>query len=149
MTTTDHDWRSRLRELYTALDRDIAERSLVCDGCGGCCRFDTVDHLLYASRLERDYLIATAGPPPEPDDASVAALIADGLRCPYQVEGKCLARDGRVLGCRLHFCRWPDGGDEDSFQERWHRELKSLHDDCGMDWRYARLLPLALDETFS
>lgn len=142
MNTADNDWRRRLRELYAALDADIAARGLVCDGCGECCHFDTVDHLLYASRLERDFLLETAGSPPLPGDADLAALVADGMRCPYQSEGKCLARDGRVLGCRLHFCRWPDGGDEDDFQEKWHRELKRIHDDCGEEWLYTRLLPL-------
>ncbi len=119
----------KLQRLYDALDPALARLAAACGGCGGCCRFDTVDHILYASRLERAYLLAVPPPFPAPDsDPGLIDLIAAGLRCPYQHDARCLARGRRPLGCRLHFCRWPADA--------------RLHEESGLDWRYEPLFPL-------
>lgn len=127
-------------ELYRELDAEIERRGLRCRGCGECCCFDRVDHILYASGLERQYLSLQA--PPENHSDEEIPLIERGLRCPYQVAGKCFAREGRVLGCRLHFCEGLEFSDEEELSETWHRRLKELHDRLGVDWDYRPLLPL-------
>lgn len=135
-----------MAEFYRAADREIgayvAALGIECTGCGTCCQFDVADHVLYASGLERRYLLLTAPPPAACGDLD---LIAKGLRCPYQDGNRCLARNGRTLGCRLHYCDalWGGGGEE--LAERWHRRLKALHDELGIEWRYAPLLPLPLE----
>lgn len=131
---------SAMREFYQRLEREIAGLGGTCHACGGCCRFDEAEHLLYASTLERDYLKTVSPPPPLPGAPALRELVASGLRCPYQVENRCEARDGRVLGCRLHFCA--DGEAVADRAERWHRQLAELHDRLGVTWGYSRLLPL-------
>lgn len=134
------EWIAAMSELYAAVDLEIASLAPHCRGCGGCCHFDRAEHLLYASRLERLYLLAGA-PAPEHPDAD-GKLLAAGLRCPYQKEGRCLARTARTLGCRLHYCSWPETVQADELSERWHQRLKQLHDRLGVEWDYAPLLPL-------
>lgn len=127
----------RLSALYAALDLALEEKGWLCRGCGECCHFDQVDHILYASELERHYLLANADKAQDPDGDT--ELLGKGLRCPYQKDNKCLARLGRPLGCRLHFC---DADDDFDFYELWHSRLKQLHIDSGQAWQYGPLLPL-------
>lgn len=133
---TDPDRRiAAMRAFYRDLDDAIGKLGRLCDACGRCCRFDEVDHVLYASGLERFYLAHTASVPDHPD--APAELLAAGLRCPFQKNGLCQAREGRALGCRLHFCR----EENDEWSEAWHDRLKRLHEDLGVEWAYAPLLP--------
>ena len=126
--------------LYRELDADLAGFAPICRGCGGCCRFDSAPHILYASDLEREYLLHTASFPGA--SGGDAELIARGLRCPFQVEGRCIAREGRVLGCRLHFCEGFGGEREQELCEAWHLRVKIIHAELGFDWRYRPLFPL-------
>lgn len=130
----------RLAHLYAELEGELAVKEVECAGCGTCCHFDVADHVLYASELERRYLLESVIPPDHPDGD--VELLARGLRCPFQEEGRCRAREGRVLGCRLHFCRWANAAEEAEFCELWHGKLKWLHDELNMEWRYGPLLPL-------
>ena len=128
-----------MRDFYRRVDAALAALDLECRGCGECCHFDVVDHILYASELERRFLREAASLPENPD--ANADLLAQGLRCPYQADDRCHARNGRVLGCRLHFCDWADSAEEMDFAETWHTELKRLHAALGVDWDYRPLLP--------
>lgn len=139
MSAKRREWEA-LASLYRELEADVASRGLTCRGCGECCSFDRVDHILYASELEREYLLHAA-PVPEHDEAD-AALIVQGKRCPFQVNGSCQARGGRVLGCRLHFCEGNWGEGEQEWCEAWHDRVKKLHAECGLAWSYRPLLPL-------
>lgn len=134
------EWFAAMLDFYREADAEIASLDPACRACGDCCRFDRAEHILYASRLEKDYLLNASPPPPAPD--APPELLAAGLRCPYQIGGRCLARDGRVLGCRLHFCSWSDAGAAEDMAERWHQRLKRLHERLGVEWIYAPLLPL-------
>lgn len=138
--TMAEDWAGAMRDFYRRLDAELAVLSLKCEGCGVCCHFDRVDHILYASGLERRFLALEGILPPRPDASG--ELLAAGLRCPYQAGGRCHAREGRVLGCRLHFCSWADTEAEGEVAERWHAELKRLHDEFGEAWEYRPLLPI-------
>lgn len=135
-------WREAMRRLYAALDDELSALGAHCSGCGRCCRFDEADHVLYASTLERKYLAALAADAVIADSDADPELLARGLRCPFQAGGRCLAREGRVLGCRLYHCAWPDGVDEEALYRRWHDRLKRLHDELGEEWAYGPLLPL-------
>lgn len=133
-------WAGALADLYREVDAEMAARAPGCRGCGDCCRFDAADHILYASRLERLYIMRAADALPAA--AFDGELTAAGLRCPFQEGDRCLARAARTLGCRLHFCSWPDPGAAEEMYERWHQRLKRLHEALGVDWDYAPLLPL-------
>lgn len=129
-----------LAGMYATMDDELSAMGAKCAGCGVCCHFDVAEHVLYASRLERDYLRRTATPPDRPDAGP--ELLARGVRCPFQKGGQCLARQGRPMGCRTHFCAWTDIGQAEDFSIRWHERLKRLHERLGMAWEYAPLLPL-------
>ncbi len=129
-----------MRGFYARVDAAVAGLGLECAGCGECCHFDVADHILYASGLERMYLAAQGAASGIPD--ADAALLAKGLRCPFQSGGRCLAREGRVLGCRLHFCERAGAAGEGEFAEAFHAELKALHEALGVEWDYRPLLPL-------
>lgn len=130
--------RRLLYRLYARLDRELAGLGAVCAGCGACCRFDVADHILYAGALEREAFVA-ALPSARPDASP--GLVAAGLRCPFQRNGLCLAREARVLGCRLHFCSLERDGAFAAVSEKWHARLKRLHACLGVAWEYRPLLP--------
>lgn len=133
-------WQEAIRRLYRELEDELAGLDARCSGCGRCCRFDEADHVLYASGLERRYLALNSPEKKEPD--ADAALVEKGLRCPYQAGNGCLAREGRVLGCRLYFCAWSGPEREEEMYARWHDRLKRLHEELGEEWDYRPLLPL-------
>lgn len=131
----------RLAALYAALAAELAAGAgeagpgagSSCRACGECCHFEAVEHTLFASELEWAYARAVAGAPPT--GPAQAAKAAASARCPYQVDGRCLAHRARPLGCRLYFCAAPSDGD-DARAERHHRALKAIHDDCAIPWDY-------------
>jgi len=122
-----------LDALYRDLACELEALGPVCAACGRCCHFDEVDHVLYASALERERLAALAGP----------ASAAPPGRCPWQEGANCRAREGRLLGCRLHFCRLDPAQRErlEEISERYHRRLRALHEEAGREWEYRRILP--------
>ena len=76
----------RLEAVYAELEELLAAVRPVCIARGVCCRFEEADHVLYATGPEADYAAAKKPHAPAPE--------AEG-RCPYHVEGKCTAREGR------------------------------------------------------
>ena len=126
------DRRDRVRALYAEADTAIAALGPVCALSGRCCRFHEADHTLFLSALEVDLLLADAPPPVRPLDS--------GATCPWQdAAGRCHARQGRPLGCRVYFCdpgylpRAPD------LSETVIARLKTIADETGFPWEYAPL----------
>lgn len=128
-----------LIDLYRQLDMELAALGEICTGCGTCCHFDKMDHILYASTLERELMRQAARP--ESMDAD-EELIAAGKRCPFQEHTQCRAREGRTLGCRLHFCHGAHTPHVENLSEYYHERLKELHNRLDIDWDYRPLLPL-------
>lgn len=96
-----------------------------------------MEHVLYASEWEADRLVSRAGPTGNAPEG----------RCPYQQGDACAARDGRPLGCRLHFCDSRPGiqAELERLSSEMHEALKRLHDRHGRAWRYAPLLATLRD----
>ena len=136
-----------LENLYADLDAEIERLGLECRGCGRCCHFDEMEHTLFASDLEIDFLL---------DAVAGTAPAAKPGRCPFQADEKCRAHNCRPLGCRLYFCRVGGGralGGEvkarlDELSSKFHQRLKELHKDLGIKWHYRSLL-LVLKEKLS
>ncbi len=84
-----------LARIYAEADAAVAGVGAVCTNRAVCCDFDKVDHTLFATDLEVEFLLATHGPPDRWEHPN---------RCPYQVDGLCTARRARPLGCRTYFC---------------------------------------------
>lgn len=105
-----------LQALLEEVDAEVASHSPRCELSGRCCRFEEVDHLLYATGLEADLAASRhpVAPPPE----------AEG-RCPYHVGGLCTAREGRPLGCRTYFC---DDRTTEPLQELHERMLGRIRE---------------------
>jgi hypothetical protein len=82
--------------------------------------------------MELDVLLDEAPAPVRPLD--------DGATCPWQDDaGRCTAREGRPLGCRVYFC-------DPAFQEPANRisealigRLKGAAEALGQPWDYAPL----------
>lgn len=121
-------------ELYARLDAEIASHHPVCTNRGDCCKFDAYGHRLYVTTVELEHFVARQRPL--------------GLRpvttgsCPYQVEGRCTARDHRPLGCRVFFCDPNAQAWQPALYEKYLAELKRLGQQYGVAYRYAEWLTL-------
>lgn len=121
-----------LEEVYRDLDREIARLGPRCDARGLCCDFDRVDHVLFASKLEIDYVKDH-----EPRARYAAAV---GNRCPFLEEGQCGARAVRMLGCRTYYCQEGFAPIAAELYERHYARVKAIAREHGLEWRYAGAL---------
>lgn len=119
-----------LVKIYSQLDIRLQSLEVECSGCGRCCDFSNVDFRLWASVLEVDYMDQTGG------DVSPGTV----TRCRYLApDGQCRNREGRVLGCRIYFCR----GDQPGLQMRYERflgRIRQVHRQMGLHWQYVDVL---------
>lgn len=123
----------RMRDLYARADDDIAAHRPICINRGACCKFGQFGHRLYVTEVELEYF-ATHEPAP-----SREVLKRDDA-CPYQVDGMCMARDHRPLGCRVFFCDPAARDWQGPLYERYLAELKQAGSDLGIDYRYGEWL---------
>lgn len=56
--------------------------------------------------------------------------------CPYQVEGLCVVREARSLGCRVYFCDERAKGWLEEVYEKYHAKLKAVHERFGVAYEY-------------
>lgn len=122
-----------LEAAYAELERELAALRPRCDLSSRCCRFTEFGHQLWTSTLELDYLRSRSGEPP----AGAAAGV-----CPYLKDGRCGAREGRMLGCRIFFC---DPGYKEAMgplYEAYHRRVKEIHVRHGIPYRYGEFLAM-------
>lgn len=130
--------RADLRTLYRDLDDEIAAAAPRCDASGRCCRFAEYGHTLFLCELEADVLLAPGVP---------AGAPLDRESCPYQIAGRCTARDRRPVGCRVYFCDAKYQGKMEVLAETYVRRLKDLHDHYEFPWRYRPLHEFLLERT--
>jgi Fe-S-cluster containining protein len=104
---------------------------------------------LYVTTLELAAFVA--GLP----EQSKSAAAWDGTGCPFQVAKLCSVHPIRPFGCRMFFCDATATAWQNERYERFHAELKRLHEQLGVpylyvEWRRAlRELNLAGDEAGS
>ena len=144
-----------LRDFFMRVDAAVAAGEARCEASGRCCKFNTWDHLLYASGLECAWLLL------ETDKAAVAvdaALVQaehavslpvasprhlpDG--CRWQVEGLCTAHRVRPLGCRVFFCQPGTEDWQHALCEKFLSELKMYCQAQGLPWHYSEWRQLVL-----
>lgn len=109
--------------------REIDSANPACSACGRCCLFESAGHRLYVSTGELALLVSSGVP----------ALPAAPLHCPWQVDGKCTARDSRPLGCRVFFCQT----DLTEIYEKSHRKIVDIHKKRGVSYFYAEMTSAA------
>ena len=120
-----------LEALYADLERELSALAPRCELSARCCRFKDFGHQLWTSDLELAYLRSRHGAPPAGGPEGV---------CPFLQAGRCGAREGRMLGCRIFFC---DPAYKDAMgplYERYHRRVKELHVRHGIPYRYGEFL---------
>jgi hypothetical protein len=125
-----------LAALYAELERELAQHAPRCELSGRCCDFERFGHQLFATSLEVSYLRRSGPEPREPD----AAL------CPYWVERRCTAREGRPLGCRVFFCDERYQQVMHEVAERYHGRVRRIIERAGLPYRYGPLVRLAREE---
>ncbi|MHC5212306.1 MAG: hypothetical protein ACYTG2_16435 [Planctomycetota bacterium] len=120
-----------LAALYARVDADVAAGNPRCEMSGRCCDFPRSGQRLYATDLESGYAVARAGSVPDGVEAGT---------CAWYQEGMCRNREGRPLGCRLYFCdpAWEDAMPE--LYERYHAELKALHERHAVTYVYRQFV---------
>lgn len=117
-----------LRRIYAKVDAAIEALGGRCLGGGCCCKFDLAGHRLYVSTVELALLAMTK--PPSPCIAG---------RCPYQTGPRCSARAARPLGCRTFFCDKYLAPEFQQIHERWHRQIRLLHEGLCLEYHYIDL----------
>jgi len=123
----------RLEAVYAEVERVVANSRAVCIARGVCCRFEEAGHRLYATGLEADYAAHRHPDAPAPE--------AEG-RCPYHVEGRCTAREGRPLGCRTYFCDAGPGAAMEEEHEAFLARIRAIEREAGYAPTYAEFTAL-------
>ena len=126
------DITERMRAFYGEVDAEIASYRPTCWNRGDCCKFDAYGHNLFVTALEMIYFAQG-----KRDDRRTPR--GDGS-CPYQVDGRCTAREHRPLGCRIFFCDPAAQGWQGPLYEAHQKRLKQLCEELGVDYRYVEWL---------
>ena len=127
-----------LRRIYAAADEEArADPRLRCELSGRCCRFREAGHELFVTRLEYEEMVRRGGPRLGPRSGGQAGGQAGEGTCPWLQGTLCGTREGRALACRTYFCS--DEAAAAALTERWHAEIRALHDRHGIPYDYRRL----------
>jgi Fe-S-cluster containining protein len=121
--------RAAVGRVYGDLQREIDARRPVCVVSGRCCRFEEYGHRLYVTTMELAAFVHGLG------DA-VAPGGWDGTGCPFQVRKLCGVHAIRPFGCRMFFCDATATQWQNEQYERFHAELKRLHEELGVPYAY-------------
>jgi Fe-S-cluster containining protein len=123
--------RAAVENVYFALQDAIDLRKPICVRSGRCCRFEEYGHNLFVTTLELAKVVydffSQAGP---------FRAGSSGTSCPFQTDNLCSIHTIRPFGCRVFFC------DETSIDwqrhqyDRFHRELKRLHEELSVPYFY-------------
>jgi Fe-S-cluster containining protein len=132
----DRRLREALERLYADLDADVAAMEPTCWNRGLCCRFGAAGHRLFVTTLELVYFASGL----TQRDGRLREVEATRDRCPYQIDGRCTARDVRPLGCRVYFCQASNRWWQPRMSERWLARLKELHVAFGVPYVYVEWL---------
>jgi hypothetical protein len=121
-----------IKVLYAELDEVIAGHKPTCWNHGDCCKFGSYGHRLYVTSVELAYF--------RQGHAADWRSAADSDVCPYQVDGRCTAREHRPMGCRVFFCD-PDAQHwQGQVYEEFLARLKRLGEQSGVEYRYLEWL---------
>ena len=121
-----------LQNIYEELNSEMGAQNVNCDACGKCCNFQTFDHVLYASRIESDYILENVNTPlPE---------FQDNKTCPFMIDHYCTVREFRTLGCRVFFCdnEYKKNLSQDIYN-KYYRKIQELSIKYNLDWEYKPL----------
>ncbi len=122
---------SELMILYQRLEEKLIQLNPGCSGCGICCDFSKLDHVLYASSIEVNFITQHIKVP--------NFNILDNL-CPFLKDNQCSIRNFRMLGCRVFYCDpYYQVVSQDVYEE-YHRRIKELSIEYNIIWKYQPFL---------
>ena len=119
------DVRDAVARVYAQLQEQMDTRRPKCDASGRCCRFDEFGHRLYVTTVELAAFVA-----------GLESSERSGEACPFQVGGLCSVHAIRPFGCRVFFCDSTSDDWQHEQYERFHGDLKRLHEQLGVEYRY-------------
>jgi Fe-S-cluster containining protein len=118
-----------LEAIYRDLDREIEGLGVECAACGECCHLDAYGHELWLTDLELAYLAHRCG---------LRAPTVPGV-CPYLEQGRCAARAGRSLSCRIFHCEL-DSAEQERLHEAYLQQVRRLDRDRCPEIGFGELL---------
>ena len=129
------DVREAVGGLYARVQAEIDARRPACAVSGRCCRFEDYGHRLFVTTME---LAAFVHHLHEARAAGRVRDVAawDGTGCPFQVSRLCGVHPLRPFGCRMFFCDATATDWQNETYERFHAELRRLHQAMGVPYRY-------------
>ena len=121
-------------EMYREVQSEIDRRRPVCVVSGRCCRFEEFGHHLYVTTLELAHFLHHL--------PRSHAVVENPGGCPFQSERLCTVHHFRPFGCRMFFCDATSTEWQNEVYERFHAELKRLHERMEvpyfyLEWRHA------------
>ena len=143
--------RKAVARVYSAVQKEIDTRRPLCVSSGRCCRFEEYGHRLYITTIE--LAAFTHDLESQPHTAPLergASTQIDASRlnlqqlpeppnpagCPYQVGKLCGVHAIRPFGCRIFFCDPTASEWQNQAYERFHAELKLLHEQLSVPYYY-------------
>ncbi len=121
-----------MTRFYNEVDRAIAAHAPQCQNRGLCCHFDRFGHRLYVTTAEMAYFVR--------GHRARWRASADRGSCPFQVDGLCVAREHRPLGCRIFHCDPAAQHWQNAEYERHLSRLKALSEEFGVPYSYREWL---------
>jgi Fe-S-cluster containining protein len=118
--------------VYAELQTEIDQRRPLCVVSGRCCRFEEYGHRLYVSTIELAAFVAGL----EPGKLESSLALWGGTGCPFQSGKLCGVHSIRPFGCRMFFCDATATDWQNERYERFHAQLKHLHETLGVPYRY-------------
>jgi Fe-S-cluster containining protein len=128
------DVRDGVARVYQELQREIDARKPICNTSGRCCRFEEFGHRLYVTTAELAAFVGEQGTRSKGQRG--ASDDWDGRGCPFQVGGLCGVHPIRPFGCRIYFCDATSTNWQNEQYERFHADLKRLHDTLSVPYFY-------------
>jgi Fe-S-cluster containining protein len=127
--------RRAVGELYASVQREVEARRPRCEISGRCCRFEEYGHRLFVTTME---LAAFAHDLDQAREFGRLPATAEwnGTGCPFQVAKLCGVHSIRPFGCRMFFCDATATDWQNQTYERFHADLRRLHDAMAVPYRY-------------
>ncbi len=123
-----------MQDVYRAAQDEIDIRRPLCSASGRCCRFEEFGHRLFVTTMElANFLHEVTNLAQEMGPRSAAW---DGTGCPFQVNRLCGVHAIRPFGCRMFLCDATSTQWQQQAYERFHTELKRLHEHHNVPYRY-------------
>ena len=115
--------------LYSRVTAEIDLRRPRCEMSGRCCNFEAYGHRLYLTTLELATFLRDL-------PASQFPQNIPSQSCPFQQNNLCTVHAIRPFGCRIFFCDPTSTDWQQSAYERFHSELKQLHETFDVPYAY-------------